>query len=189
MPVSFMNRAILTVAAACLAAGLGVLAVAGDKSLGPGQPGQEVTAPPGVAEARLRSRLLHETIHGALQVMHRDFFRQGQRLSVPSKSLKDVFAELERTWRVKVRWLAVDAEAMNVEHRPARAFEERAVKAIAGGGEMFEAADGGVYRYAGRINLGNQYLKCHVPGRTSLEDRKAAVVIAMPLDLRDLTAK
>ena len=39
------------------------------------------------------------------------------------------------------------------------------------------------------IHVGNQCLKCHVPQRTSLEDRKAAVVISMPLNLRELTEK
>ena len=40
-------------------------------------------------------------------------------------------------------------------------------------------------QYAGKVVLGNSCLKCHVPDRTSLEDRKAALVITMPLDLRE----
>lgn len=182
------------IAAACLASGFGMLAVAGDGPPSPATavPAASATAPgvEAVVESRLRSRLLHETIHGSLQVMHRDFFRNGDdRTPIPSESLEDVFAELERTWQVKVRWLAVDAKALNAAHRPATPFDELAVKAITDGGEMFEASADGVYQYAGKINLGNQCLKCHVPDRTSLTDRKAAVVISMPLDLRDRVPK
>jgi len=74
--------------------------------------------PATVQEARTRARMLHETIHGALQVMHRDFFDPTQRLSIPSRSLEDVFKELERLWQVNVHWLAVNAEPMNVDHKP-----------------------------------------------------------------------
>jgi hypothetical protein len=190
-----MNRSQVIVAAACLASALGMLAFGGEDSPGatqPAGPAAPATAAEAdeVAEARLRSRLLHETIHGSLQVMHRDFFRDGDgRQPIPSESMEDVFAELERTWQVKVRWLGVNAKVMKAAHRPATPFDELAVKAIADGGEMFEATADGVYQYAGKINLGNACLGCHVPGRTSLEDRKAAVVISMPLKLRELTGK
>lgn len=133
-----------------------------------------------VAEARLRSQLLHEVVHGALQVMHRDFFKEEERSKIPSESLEDVFEEMEKTWRVKIRWLAVDAKAMNVDHRPEDAFERKAVAAITAGEEFVEAEEGDLFRYAGVIPLGNRCLKCHVPDRTSLEERKAAVVITMP---------
>ena len=169
-----------------------MLAFAGQESPAPASPAGEATAGATatdagrVAEARLRSKLLHEAIHGSLQVMHRDFFRRGDDgQPIPSESLEDVFAELERTWHVKVRWLAVNAKVMNAAHAPSTPFDERAVKAITDGGEMFDASADGVYQYAGKITLGNQCLKCHVPGRTSLEDRKAAVVISMPLDLAE----
>jgi hypothetical protein len=189
-----MKRANVVFIAACVAAAIGMLAVAADESPGPEEPGRvakaAATEAEQVGEARLRSRLLHEAIHGALQVMHRDFFGDGgRRLPVPSDSLEDVFSELEETWHVNVRWLAVNAKVMNPKNRPQSEFDELAVKAITDGGEMFEATAGGVYRYAGKINLGNQCLKCHVPQRTSLEDRKAAVVITMPLKLRELTEK
>lgn len=134
-----------------------------------------------VAEAKVRAQLMHETIHGALQVMHRDFFREEDRSRIPSESLEGVFAELEKTWQVKVRWLAVNAKPMNIDHKPADAFERKAASKIAEGEEMYDASEGETYRYAGAITLGNACLKCHVPDRTSLEDRKAALVITMPL--------
>jgi hypothetical protein len=147
-------------------------------------------AEPGrVAEARLRSQLLHETIHGSLQVMHRDFFREADRQSIPSASMEDVFSELEKTYHVKVKWMAVNAKVMNIKNRPKTEFDKLAADAIADGLETYEASADGEYQYAGKITLGNQCLKCHVPERTSLEDRKAAVVISMPLDLRERLAK
>jgi hypothetical protein len=190
-----MKRTDVAILVTCVACAVAVLAAADDNSAEPKLPPQEVTGASAVeadqvAEARLRSRLLHEAIHGALQVMHRDFFRDGDGgLPVPSESLEDVFSELEETWQVKVRWLAVNATVMNLKNRPKTEFDDLAVKAIADGGEMYEASAGGVYQYAGKINLGNQCLKCHVPDRKSLEARKAAVVISMPLNLRELVGK
>jgi hypothetical protein len=138
-------------------------------------------APSTVAEARGRARLLHETIHGALQVMHRDFFREDEKLAIPSRSLEDVFRELTRSYGVEVRWLAVNTEAMNVDHKARTEFEKNAVRELASGKEEYEASDDEVYRHAGVIRLSSQCLKCHVPNRTSTRDRAAGLVITMPL--------
>jgi hypothetical protein len=195
-----MRRIRVVVSALCpaVALGLGMLALAGEKpavsapSTAPVAPAASTrpaagagASSDGVAEARLRSRLLHETIHGALQVMHRDFFRAEQTRHIPSASLEDVFDELESTWGVRIKWLAVNANIMSVDHRPKTEFDRLAVRAIGEGREMVDASDGGVYRYAGKVVLGNTCLKCHVPDRTSLEDRMAALVITMPLVLRE----
>lgn len=125
--------------------------------------------------------MLHETLHGTLQVMHRDFFDPNQRLSIPSRSLEDVFKELERSWQVKLHWLVVNADAMNVDNKPRDDFEKEAAKALAAGKPEFESVEGNVYRFAGSIRLASQCLKCHVPRRTSTEDRTAGLVIRMPL--------
>ena len=137
--------------------------------------------PTTVVEARGRARVLHETIHGVLQVVHRDFFRDDQRLSIPSRSFEDVFKELARSWQVQIHWLVVNAEAMNVDNKPRDDFEKDAVKALASGKQEFEAVDGNLYRYAGSIRLASQCQKCHVPRRTRTEDRSAGLVISMPL--------
>lgn len=153
---------------------------------------EEVTIPleEKVARTRLQAKLLHEMIHGSLQVMHRDFFRDGEsKLAVPSESLEDVFHEFKTTWKIEIHWLAVNAKAMNPDHRPDNAFERSAVKAIAKGAEMYESSDKETYQYAGLIPLGNQCLKCHAPDRTSLEDRMAAVVITIPLMLKQISEK
>lgn len=131
----------------------------------------------------MRAQLLHETIHGTLQVMHRDFFQRDERSRIPSASLEGVFAGLQKNWDVKISWMAVNAKAMSIDHKPSDQFERAAVKVITEGAESHESVEGGTFRYAGAITLGNSCLKCHVPGRTSLEDRKAAVLISMPLRL------
>ncbi|QJE98284.1 c-type heme family protein [Luteolibacter luteus] len=168
-----MKRSHLILAATGLVMGL----VAGEEGQAPAKPERT----PEVKEARVRAQLLHETIHGSLQVMHRDFFREGDRLRIPSSSMEDVFRELKRSWNVEVAWMSVNAKAMNVDHRPEGAFEESAVKELNAGKEMAETVEGDTYRYAGAISLGNECLKCHLPDRQNLDERKAAVLISMPL--------
>lgn len=132
-------------------------------------------------EARIRSQLLHEMIHGALQVMHRDFFDEDESSTIPSRSLEDVFSEMEDRWQVEMHWLTVNAEPMNVDHDPRDEFEKQAVKALSAGETEFAAVEGDRFRFVGTIRLGSQCLKCHVPNRTSLEDRAAGLVITMPI--------
>jgi len=135
---------------------------------------------PSVDEARARAEILHETVHGALQVMHRDFFLEDQGPTIPSQSLEDVFRELTRSHGVELRWLVVNTNAMNVENKARTDFEKQAVKVLAEGKSSFESTEGGVYRHAGAIRLASQCLKCHLPRRTSTKDRAAGLVISMP---------
>ena len=130
------------------------------------------------------ARILHETLRGALQVMHRDFFREDEGLAIPSRSLEDVFRELASRFDVKLRWLAVNAHAMSIDHVPHTDFERDAVKAIASGKQEFEASEDNIYRYAGSIRFSSQCLKCHAPRRTSTKDRAAALVISIPFGNR-----
>ena len=139
----------------------------------------QAVLPASQQEARIRARVLYETIHGALQVMHRDFFDPTQRLSIPSRSLEDVFKELARSWQVNVHWLAVNAEPMNVDNKPRDDFEREAVKQLAAGKAEHEGLEGNLYRFAGSIRLSSQCLRCHLPQRTSTEDRFAGLVISM----------
>jgi hypothetical protein len=141
----------------------------------------EAAFPKSAHEARWRARILHETIHGALQVMHRDFFDADQSHTLPSRSLEDVFHELATSYGVKLRWLAVNADALNADHRAKNEFERAAVLALAAGKEEFEQTTDGAYRFVGSVRLASQCLKCHVPRRTSTQDRVAGLVIAMPL--------
>lgn len=138
-------------------------------------------APPTREEAKARARLLHETVHGSLLVMHRDLFREDEKFTLPARSLDDVFAEVKARHGVEMAWLAVNADAMDVSHAADDDFEKKAVEAIAAGAEEFDAVEGDRYRFAGRVRLASECLKCHLPNRTSTEDRAAAVTIAMPV--------
>ena len=140
--------------------------------------------PKTVDEARSRARWMHEIIRGSLQVMHRDFFGDGddESLALPSQSLDDVFDEMSRSWDVDIRWLGVNA-MQGVDHRPKDRFEEAAAKALGEGAKEYEAVEGTKFRFAGTIKIHNQCLKCHVRNRTSLEERVAGLVIGFPMDL------
>ena len=139
----------------------------------------DVLPPPtSVVEARSRARLLHETIHGTLQIVHRDFFDEDDAHAIPSASLEDVFHELATHYNIELKWLIVDTDVVNVDHQPEDEFEKAAVKALQ---NYHEAVEANRYRFAGSIRLASQCLKCHVKHRTSTEDRTAGLLIAMPI--------
>lgn len=140
-----------------------------------------VPAPVSIDEARARARLLHESLHATLQYVHREYYREDEGLKIPAVTLKGVFRDLEAAHKVKLRWLAVNARAMSVDHEPSEDFHKEAVKAIGGGQESFEAVENGVYRFAGAVVLHAECLKCHLPARTSNKPRSAALVISLPL--------
>lgn len=133
------------------------------------------------AEARARAKLLYETIRGALQVMHRDFFDDENPATIPSASLEDVFQELALSYQVEVKWLVVDTDIVNVDHKPADEFEQQAVKALKNGQAEFSTTEDQRYRFVGPIRLASQCLKCHVQQRTSTETRVAGLAISLPL--------
>ena len=129
----------------------------------------------------MRAQILHEAFGGALQVMHRDYFREDQRLKLPSKSLEDVFAEMAETHQVELRWLAVNATAMSVDHKPQNEFEEKVVEVLSSGKDKYEAVNETSFQFAGSIPLSASCVKCHVRNRTSNAEKKAALVISMPI--------
>lgn len=139
------------------------------------------TLPIPVAEARRQAELLHETFHATLQAIHQTYYRNDQGMTVPAVSMKSVFRELEERRKLEIRWLAINAQAMNIEHQPKTEFEKEAAKAIAKGDEQFEVIEGNVYRHVGAITLQSECLKCHLPNRTSNKSRLAGLVISIPL--------
>lgn len=146
------------------------------------RPGEE-NLPRTVVEARGRARWVHEIIHGALQVMHRDVFDEDAvERSLPSQSLDYVFSEMSRTYSVEIRWLGGKA-TKGKDHFPIDPFEEAAVAALIAGKPEYESVESGRYRFAGPIRMQNQCLKCHVRDRKSLEDRVAGLAISFPLAL------
>jgi hypothetical protein len=134
-------------------------------------------------EAQGRARLLHEAFH-ALQFVHHEYYRKDEGLALPAATLDRVFRELAARRNVKLRWMAVTAKAMNVDHNPQDDFEKAAVAALTAGQDEFDRVENGVYRHAGTITLTSDCLKCHLPGRTSNRDRAAALVISIPLQTK-----
>ena len=124
---------------------------------------------------------LHELTHETLLAMHVHYYREDERLLLPATTMRGVFDRWGSRQNVRIRWLAVDAEPMNIEHRPKTDFEHAAVKALKSGERYYEELASGQYSYAGPIQLTSECLKCHVPSRTSLRDRLAGIVIEMPV--------
>ncbi len=139
---------------------------------------------PSITEARARAKLLHEAFHATLHIVHQRYYREDEGLIIPAKTLEAVFRELERSCQVKVRWLAVNAQPMNVNHEAKDDFERAAVKALTEGKQEYESVEKANYRHVGAITLTAECLKCHVPHRTSLEDRMAGLSISMMIEDR-----
>jgi hypothetical protein len=137
--------------------------------------------PRSIDEARGRARLLHETVHATLHYVHHAYFREDEGLKIPAATLEDVFKELESAHKVRLRWLAVNTRAMDIDHEPGDDFEKAAVKAIAGGAEYHETQEDRTYRFAGSITLASECLSCHLPARNSNDPRAAALAIAIPM--------
>ena len=133
-------------------------------------------------QARSRARLLHDVLSDTLDVIHRDYFGDGGgRKVVPSKALESVFYRQRRKWKVKAKWLAVNADAMHVDHKPKDAFEKRAVRALSRGKREYEEFSAGRYRRAAEIPLFESCLKCHLVLRSNNKRRRvAALVISLP---------
>jgi len=134
-------------------------------------------------EARGRAKLLHVSYEATLDTIHVRYFIQGEKLVIPSAALEEVFGQMARKMNVEARWLAVNAQAMNVDHKPQDKFEKAAVEAFIDGKKEFEQVSAGVYRRAAPIPLDSSCLKCHLPFRTSktFNNRLAALVISMPI--------
>jgi hypothetical protein len=145
---------------------------------------QEVPPPTSIPEARARAILLYESMRGALQVVHRDLFDEDDAHAIPSASLEDVFEELADRYAVELKWLIVETDIVNVDHQADDEFEKAAVAALKKGMPRHEAVEQKRYRFAGKIRLASQCLKCHVKNRTSTEDRSAGLLISMPLNLK-----
>ena len=138
-------------------------------------------ASPRLEEARRQAEVLHTAMQLALQTVHRRYYREDEGLPIPAAVLTEVFADLGKEQQVKLRWLVVDGQAMNIDHKPQDSFENDAVQALKSGRQDFERVENGVYRRAGSITLTNHCLKCHVPDRKSTEDRTAGLTIAIPI--------
>ncbi|QDU48559.1 c-type heme family protein [Gimesia panareensis] len=141
----------------------------------------ETQITPTISQAREQARLLHETLHSTLLIVHRKYYREDEKLPIPSSVLDDVFEDLQENRKIRFRWISVNAEAMNIDHEPKTEFEKRAAAAIADGKPEYEQVEKGIYRHVGRICLPSQCLKCHMPNRRSTATRFAGLIISLPV--------
>ena len=134
-----------------------------------------------VLEARRQAEILHTAMHSALQLTHHRYYREDAGLPIPAAVVRELFDDLHADHPIRLRWLVVEGQAMNTDHRAQTPFETAAVEALKSGQPAFELVEDGVYRRAGAIRLTNVCLKCHVPDRKSTEDRTAGLIIAIPV--------
>jgi hypothetical protein len=100
-----------------------------------------------VSAARSRAKLLHDIYADMLQVLHWNYFREKtEKDVVPSRSLEDVFYGMKRRTKTEARWIAVNANAMHIDHKPKDDFEKAAARAISLGKQEYERVEQGVYR-------------------------------------------
>ncbi len=142
-----------------------------------------VVAPKAITqdEARRQAQLLHTAIHSMLQRVHHGLYREDEGLPLPAAVFRESFADIEAEHDIKLRWLAIEGQAMNTDHQPVSDFEKQAAEALKSGELAHEEVRDGTYRRAGRILLANDCLKCHVPDRRSTKPRTAGLIIAIPI--------
>jgi hypothetical protein len=147
------------------------------------EPAPEKKSPqlPTAEEARGCAEVLHESMHAALQAIHHEYFGDEEKVTIPAVTLSKVFRQLARRQQIELRWLVVNAQAMNVDNEPRDAFEKQAVTALAAGADHLEAIEPGRYRRVGAILLASECLKCHLPSRTGINQRVAGLSIAIPI--------
>jgi hypothetical protein len=136
---------------------------------------------PTVKEAQGRAVILHDLANELLRAVHQAYYREDAGLPIPAMLLREVFDESGKRSGVQFRWLAVDADAMNVDHKPKSEFETAAVQALIAGDSAHEETREGVYRRVGVVPLTSECLKCHLPNRRSAAARRAALMISMPI--------
>ena len=129
-------------------------------------------------QARQRAQLLHDIYESTLLTMHRHYFEPDKQRVIPSRALEDVFYTGRRRWGVEARWLAVSAQAMNIDHKPKTVFEKAAVRALATGKKRHEEVRDGTYRMAAPIVLFANCIRCHTTrGRNPV----ARLVLSLPV--------
>lgn len=138
--------------------------------------------PISVGEARERAKILHDVYEAMLRTIHSRYFKENAGVPIPSRALEEVFARVTRRTKTKARWIAVNSQAMSLDHEPADDFEKAAVRVLSAGGQEFEQVENGTYRRATPIALLDSCLKCHAPPPIRVTNaRFAGLVISMPV--------
>ncbi|MBC8355473.1 MAG: hypothetical protein H8E66_26140 [Planctomycetes bacterium] len=165
----------------------GILLVARLHADSPTKPAQDEPEKPApeltVSEARRQAKLLHNTYEATLHTVHREYFREGGRTPIPSRVLEDVFYWVDQETHGETRWIAVNTEAMSIDHNPESDFEKQAAKVLATGKEDFELIEDGMYYRAGAVTLFASCLRCHetVLSQQRSKRRVAGLVISIPV--------
>ena len=129
-------------------------------------------------QARQRAQLLHDIYESTLLTMHRHYFEPDKQRVIPSRALEDVFYTGQRRWGVEARWLAVSAQAMNIDHKAKTVFEKAAVRALTTGKKRHEEVRDGTYRMAAPIVLFANCIRCHTTRR---RNPVAGLVLSLPV--------
>jgi len=132
--------------------------------------------------ARREAAILHKMMDSALRVTHDRYYVEDEGLPIPAAVLKEVFADIKESQDITLRWLVVEGQAMNTDHKAQNDFEKAAVKALKSGKKVYEQTTDGMFRRAGAITLENHCLKCHVPDRRSTRARTAGLLISIPIN-------
>lgn len=135
-----------------------------------------------IEEARRHAKALHTTIHSTLRVMHDRYYREDEGLPIPAAVMGEILRDVEGDEGVILRWLVVEGQAMNTDNVARDEFEKQAVIALKSGKPFHEESTASQYRRAAPITLSNHCLKCHMPDRKSTRDRRAGLVVIIPLE-------
>jgi hypothetical protein len=135
-----------------------------------------------VEEARQRARLMHRIYLATLDAMHHHYFHANKAV-LPARAMEDVFADVARETDSKARWIAVNTQAMSVEHEPATEFEKKAAAELAKGSPEVTIVEGGYYRRAGSVPLSGGCIGCHTGNSATAAavPRYAGLVISIPV--------
>ncbi|HRX80273.1 MAG TPA: DUF3365 domain-containing protein [Pirellulaceae bacterium] len=142
-----------------------------------------------VDEARRQAKLLHSTYESTLHTVHREYFQEGGRTPIPARVLEDIFYWVDEETQGETRWIAVNTEAMSIDHNPESEFEKQAAKVLATGEEEFEQIDDGMYRRAGAITLFASCLKCHESSLTQLRTKRRVAGLVINIPVKQASAK
>ena len=135
-----------------------------------------------VAEARERARMLHDVYEATLRTIHLRYFKENTGVPIPSRAMEDVFARVSRRSKVKAHWIAVNSQAMTLDHEPKDEFEKAAARSLGSGAAEFERVEQRMYRRAAPILLLDSCLKCHAPPPIRVTNtRYAGLVLSMPV--------
>jgi Protein of unknown function (DUF3365) len=142
-----------------------------------------------VAEARRHAKLLHNTYEATLHTVHREYFREGGRTPIPARVLEEVFYWVDEETQGETRWIAVNTEAMSIDHNAETEFEKKAVKELSKGKEEFEQIEDGMYRRVGAVTLFASCLRCHESALTQLKTKRRVAGLVINLPIRSEPAK